>query len=52
MKKKSITSLHLQKKTISNLQNQAVKGMRKGSGSGDTHPDYTCHPETCVRPVR
>ncbi|MBC8757028.1 hypothetical protein H2O64_20315 [Kordia sp. YSTF-M3] len=47
MKKRNLKSLRLQKRVISNFQNQAIKGMWRDSGSGDTHPDYTCHPETC-----
>jgi hypothetical protein len=47
MKKRQLKSLSLQKKTISNLQEQTIKGALR-SGSGDTHPDYTCHPETCA----
>jgi hypothetical protein len=47
MKKRHLKSLRLQKSTISNLQKEAVKGQLR-SGSGDTHPDYTCHPETCA----
>lgn len=48
MKKRHLKNLNLQKKVISNLSKQSVKGMRDDTGgSGDTHPDYTCHPETC-----
>jgi hypothetical protein len=47
MKKRNLKSLNLHKRIISNLKVEAVKGMLRDSGSGDTHPDYTCHPETC-----
>lgn len=52
MKKRTLKSLHLNKKTISNLKIEAVKGqLRRGSDnpdcSGDTAMVYTCHPETC-----
>jgi len=57
MKKRNLKTLNLHKRVISNLITEAVKGQRAGGpvhdtgGSGDTHPDYTCHPETC-RQVR
>ncbi|WP_156168850.1 hypothetical protein [Kordia jejudonensis] len=47
MKKRTLKNLNLNKKVISNLEIEAVKGMLQDSGSGDTHPDYSCHPETC-----
>ena len=51
MKKRNLKSLNLHKRVISNLLTEAVKGQRgpvhDTGGSGDTHPDYTCHPETC-----
>lgn len=46
MKKRTLKNLNLNKKVISNLESEALKGQLR-SGSGDTHPDYTCHPETC-----
>lgn len=47
MKKRNLSNLALRKKVISRLENDALKGRLRGSGSGDTHPDYSCHPETC-----
>lgn len=47
MKKRTLKSLNLNKKVISNLESDALKGKLGDSGSGDTHPDYSCHPETC-----
>ncbi|WP_430411107.1 hypothetical protein [Kordia sp.] len=52
MKKRTLKSLHLNKKVISNLKVETVKGqLRRGSDnpdcSGDTAMVYTCHPETC-----
>lgn len=52
MKKRSLKNLELNKKVISNLKVDALKGQfRRGSDdpncSGDTAMVYTCHPETC-----
>ena len=51
MKKQTLKSLNLNKKVISTLKIEALKGqLRRATGdpcSGDTAPIYTCHPETC-----
>jgi hypothetical protein len=52
MKKRNLKKLNLQKKVISSLKVEALKGqLRRGSDnpncSGETAMVYTCHPETC-----
>ncbi|WP_046754989.1 hypothetical protein [Kordia jejudonensis] len=52
MKKRTLKSLHLNKKLISNLKVEALKGqLGRGSDnpncSGDTAMVYSCHPVTC-----
>lgn len=52
MKKRTLKSLHLNKKVISAFTTETVKGqLRRGSDnpdcSGDTAMVYSCHPVTC-----
>jgi len=56
MKKRSLNNLELNKKVISSLKIEALKGqLRRGSDnencSGDTAVVYSCHQETCARPA-
>jgi hypothetical protein len=52
MKKRNLKTLELNKKVISSLKIETLKGQLKRDSeddqcSGDTAPIYTCHPRTC-----